>query len=403
MKLLTKRSLFAALVIVLAATVISACVWVVATTQGSRWLLESVASLGGIRFSAQRIEGRIIDRLRLTKVRVDLEQQHLELDTLELRWKPSLLLAGTVAIQELVVNGVRIQDNTPLDNKPPNLVWPRVSKKAQLFDGRIARLLVTDLSYRRLRDQPVLVTSIAGSVTWQDGTLSISDLRALAPSGHIYGSLSTGFKQPFLTADLGIDLAHPVAEMNRFSLKAGRSSGPGPEPFVGNITIAGGSGTRQLLEISGDVGMEHNAFNLRRLSLARPGQKGRITGEGSLAFTTLEPILTLQVKASGLDLAPELNVPTDLSGTLRFAGTLDSYKGDLTLANQAKGWQAATVSTAYRGNRDGVKLAPLTGSILDGTLAGNLDILWHDGFAMQGVINGRNLNPGRIAPTGKGG
>jgi translocation and assembly module TamB len=127
-----------------------------------------------------------------------------------------------------------------------------------------------------------------------------------------------------------------------------------------------------------------------------------MTADGSLEFTTLESVLALQIKVAGLDLAPELNVPTDLSGSLRFAGTLNSYRGDFTLANKAKGWQAATVSAAYHGTHEGVKLAPLNGRLLDGSLAGNLDIDWRNGFAVQGAISGVNLNPERLDPDWKG-
>src|SRR6185369_1241757 len=97
-----------------------------------------------------------------------------------------------------------------------------------------------------------------------------------------------------------------------------------------------------------------------------------------------------------------LNVPTDLSGTLRFAGTLNSHRGDFTLANQAQGWQTAAVSAAYQGTSEGVKLAPFNARILDGSLAGSLDMNWRDGFAMQGAISGRNLNPARFDPDWKG-
>ncbi|MBC8017300.1 MAG: translocation/assembly module TamB domain-containing protein [Verrucomicrobia bacterium] len=402
MNLLAKRILGAAVVIAMAGTVIAAIIWVAATTQGTRWLLTSAIPLSGVSFSAQKIEGRISDHLLLTEVRLGLAQQRVEIARLELRWKPLLLLAGTIAVQELSLKGVRVQDDAPPDNKPPILAWPRVSEFEQMFDGRIARLRVTDLVYRRLQEQPLQVTSIAGSVTWQDNLLSIMDLKAVSPSGQINGSVSAGFKQPSLTADLAIALAQPLAEMDRFSLQARQSQGTGPEPFVGNITVFGSAGTRKLLELGGEVGMARNAFNLRRLRLTRPAQKGLVTGDGSLAFTARESVLTLQIKAAGLDLAPELNVPTDLSGTLKFAGTLDSYRGNFTLANQAKGWQAATVSATYQGTREGMKLAPLTAMVIDGSLAGNLDIDWRKGFAMQGAISGRNLNPARIAPDWKG-
>ena len=404
MKPLTKLILGAVVAITLAGAgvVIAAIVWAAATPQGTRWLLESAIPLSGVSFSAKKIEGKIIDHLLLTEVRVGLAQQKVELDTLELRWKPLLLLTGTIAVQELTVNGVRIQDDAPPGNKPPVLAWPKVSANAQLFDGRIARLRVTNLSYRSMQKQPVQVTHIDGSITWQDSILSITDLKGVSPSGQLNGSISAGFNQPSLTADLAVALAHPIAEMDHFSLQARQSHDKGPEPFVGTVTVAGSAGTRKLLELSGDVGMARNAINLRRLRLTRPGQKGVVTADGSLAFTTLESVLALQINVAGLDLAPELNVPTDLSGTLRFAGTLNSYRGDFTLANTAKGWQAAVVSATYKGTLEGMKLAPLNGRILEGSLAGNLDIDWHNGFAMQGAISGRNLNPSRLDSDWKG-
>jgi len=147
--------------------------------------------------------------------------------------------------------------------------------------------------------------------------------------------------------------------------------------------------------------MARNAFNLRRLRLTNPGRKGLITAHGSLAFPSKEPVLSLQLTTEGLDLAPELHVPTNLSGALTFNGTLDNYRGDVTLGNRAKGWQATTLSATYQGTRSGMKLIP-TAKVLDGSVAGNLDLNWSNGFTLRGQISGRNINPARIDPAWKG-
>jgi translocation and assembly module TamB len=401
-KRLTKLYLGAAVAIGLAGVAMAFFVWVVATPAGSRWLLGTVLPRSGVGFSAQRVEGRILDQLHLSGVRLGLAQQKLEIDSLELRWRPLLLLAGTVAVQDLSLTGVRVQDNAPPAPKPPILAWPRVSGIRQLFEGKIARLRLANLSYRHLQEQPVLVTSVAGSLTWRDSLLSIADLAAIAPAGRLTGSVSAGFNQPSLTADLVISLLQPLAGMNRFSLQLRRGHRTAPEQLAGKIAIAGSAGTRKLLELSGEVGLARTALNLRRLRLTRPGQRGLVTADGSLAFTSRESVLALQVKAAGLNLAPELHVPTELSGTLRFAGALDSYRGEFTLANRAKGWQAATVSAAFQGSAAGVRLAPLTASVLAGTLAGDLDMNWRNGLALRWAISGRNLNPSRVAPDWQG-
>jgi translocation and assembly module TamB len=400
-KRLTKR-LVAAVAIVLAGAAIAGIAWVGATNDGARWFLSTVPALAGISFNAQEIEGRIIDHLRLTEVRLRVAQRKLELDTFELRWNPLLLLTDGVAVQELALDGVRIQDDTPYDTDPPIPAWPKVSGSAQWVDGKIAHLRVTDLIYRRLQGQPVRVTSIAGSVTWQDSLLTLRDLKAVFPSGLVHGTISAGFHQPSLMTDLAIALGKPVAGMDHFSLQVRQGNSTGTERFVGRVTLSGNAGTRKLAELGGDVVMVRTAIHLHRLILTRPGQKGRITADGSLAFKTPEPVLTLKVTATSLDLAPELNVPTDVSGTLTFAGTPDSYRGEFTFTNQGHGWQAATVSTTYQGTRDGMNLAPLTGTILDGSLSGNLEMDWRKGFALRGAIRGRNLNPAGIDPNWKG-
>lgn len=405
MKRLTMKSFAVVMAIALtaaAAAAVAFVVWAASTTAGTRWLLESVVPLSGVSFSAQKIEGRAIDHLLLTGVRAGSGQQTLELDTMELRWKPLLLLTGTVAVKELTINGMKIRDDAPQKDKPPVLAWPRVSGNSGLFDITIGRLRVTDIAYRRLQEQPLRVTAITGSATWQDGILSITGLEAVSPAGTVQGSFSTGFSRSSVTADLAVVLAHPLAEMDRLSLQVSPGKDAPLEQVAGVVKFTGSAGVRKLLELSGEVGMTSNAFNLRRLTLTRPGKRGVVTADGSLMLTLREPVLTVQIKVSGLDLDPELNVPTDLSGVLMFAGTPDSYRGTVTLANQALGWQSATVSADYRGTRRGVNLAPLNARLLDGTLAGNIDMDWRDGFALRGSISGRNLNPARFDPGWKG-
>jgi len=380
----------------------AALVWATATTQGTRWLLTSLLPLSGVNVTAHRIEGRLFDRLLLTGIRVTTLQQEMAVKTLELRWRPLLLLTGTVAIQELSVNGVRIQDDTPPDTKPPDLSWPKLPETAHLFDGTIARLRVSDISYRRLQDQPVLITSIDGSATWGADQFSLTGLNVTSPSGQASGSVAAGFKQPALTADLALASALPVAEMDRFSVQIRPGKNTSAKQFFGNVAVTGSAGTAKRLELSGEVGMAQNEFILKQLRLSSPQRGGVITADGSLTFTPREPVLSLQIKAAGLDLAPELNMPTDLSGTLKFAGTMDSYRGGFNFANNGKGWREAAVSASYSGSREEIHIAPLTARVLDGSLAGNLVADWRDGFTLRGTINGKNINPARIDPAWKG-
>lgn len=401
MKRLTKQILAVTMILVLTGLISTAVYWVAGTTSGTRWLLTKLPPLAGIHFSAQTIEGTVGKHLLLTQVRLGLPQQKIEVDRLELRWKPSLLLASTVAVKELTINGVRIQDNSPIDTTPPVLAWPKTPQTARLLDGSISQLRITDIVYRRLQEPALLVKSFTGSVLWQNSQLSIKGIKLVSDAAQLSGTVSAGFAQPSLTADLAVALMQPVADMNRFSIQVRPVSGS-PKPFMGTVTLGGARDMQKLLELSGDIGMTRNSLQLRRLHLVKPGQKGLITANGSLALTGKQSVLALDLKATGLDLAPQLNIPTDISGTLTFAGTLDRYQGSLSFSNQAKGWQAATVASAYHGTSQGVQFAPLKGSLLDGSLGGNLTIDWRKGFTMQGMINARNLNPTRISPDWQG-
>ena len=376
--------------------------WVTATPQGSRWLLKSIPSLTSVEFSARTIEGKISDRLLLSGVRLVLDQQRVEIDRVELRWKPLLLLTGTVGIKDLTLNGVRIQDDTPADDKPPLMEWPRASQRSQLLNAVIERLQITGLNYRRLEETILTDLFMTTSVSWEDGTLTLKKLTAGSAAGRVNGSISAGLGHPSLAADLTITAFEPLAEIDQLRLRLRPGKRNGDESLAASVTLEGNAGTKKLLELSGDVGMAGKTINLRRLSLNSTGQKGEISGDGSIAFQGSDPLLEVRMRLDSLDLAPQLDIATNVSGTITFSGNTDSYVGDVKLNNRGGEWRALAVTAAYEGNRDGVKLAPVAASVLDGSLAGNLHFDWRNGFAVAGNVSGRNLNPARLDPEWKG-
>ena len=339
------------LVVFLGAT---ACglVWLTGTTAGARWLLGSVSNLGGARVSAGKVEGRLIDHLRLHEVRLGFPGIKIELASVEIRWKPLMLLTGTVGVQDLTILGVRIEDSTPKSSRPPILAWPRVSGVTEFFDVKVAHLKLNDLIYRRLNEQPQRVAAIDTSLLWQDRFLYLKDLTVTAPSGRAAGTITAGFRRPSLSADLEISPTQPVAGISRFSLQTRLLPGSAPEQLAGMINVSGRklmAGKLRDLELSGEAGMIGNGFNLRRLRLAGKGVRGTISGEGNLILKSPEPLLTIRLKGTDLDLAPELGLPTDLSGTLTLTGSLERYRGRFMIANKGKSWRSAGVSGEYLG------------------------------------------------------
>jgi translocation and assembly module TamB len=375
--------------------------WLVGTTEGARWVMDAVSHHTPLTISARRVEGRLLDRLRLEGLRVAQAPFVVEIEGLDYRLQPRLLLSGRVAVRELTLDGVRIQDNTPADIAP-DLAWPRVSGVAGFFDGGIERLQVNRLTYRLRDRQSVSVTAISSSVSWRNALLSLSDLAAMSPDGRVAGSITAGFDRPTLQVGLTATPAKPFAGMDAFSLQGRFLSGLGPEQLAGGFTVAGSKGKVNFLMLAGEAGMTRNAFNFRKLRLTGPGRRGSVTGGGTISPTAQAPHLSLQLTVDGLDLSPELNTPTNLFGTLALAGTPGLYRGEFKLDNRGKGWQALHLSGSCQGSVKGMKLAPLTGSLLAGSLLANLDLDWAQEVSLKGTVRGRNLNPAGIFPEWAG-
>jgi translocation and assembly module TamB len=375
--------------------------WLAGTTDGVRWLMDAVSRHTPLTISAREVEGRLFDRLQLGSVRVALAPMEVEMERLDFRWAPLGLLVGRVTAKELTLTGVHIRDNTP-NETPPDLTWPRVSGLAGFFDGRIECLRVRGLTYRRLDGPPMNVTTISSSVSWRNTLLSLPDLAIVAPHGRITGNIAAGLSPPSLQFDLALTPAVPLAGVDAFSLQGRFLPGRNPEQLAGGFTAFGSSGNVKRLVLAGEAGMTRQSFNLRQLRLTGPGRPGTVTGEGTITLTAQEPLLALQFGADGIDLAPELKVPIDISGTLTLTGTPGLYRGEFTLANRGKGWRTARLSGAYQGDSTGIKLAPLSGSLLAGFVQGSLGVSWRDGIFLEGAISGRNLNPAGIDPDWMG-
>lgn len=377
--------------------------WVAGTTEGARWLLGAVSRFTQVEITARTVEGRLLDRLGLGGLRIGMQGREVAIDRLDLAWQPLRFMLGRIHIDELVVRGVRIRDDTP--RTPLSLAWPRLPGAAELFTGRLERLEVKDLAYRKLDDAPIVVDVLTAAATWQGAHLSIADLRAVTPYGRIDGRIDAGLSRPSLAADLTAFPNQTLAGMDRFVLQTRLRPGREPEQAAGRVTLTGGgkkTDAAPALELSAEAGVTRTAVLFRRLRLGGPALRGTITGEGRVDFTAVAPVLTLSLRVAGLDLSPQLGTATDLSGTLTFTGTVGQYRGRFSLGNKGAVWRGVRLAGAYAGNEEGVELNSLEGTLLAGTLRGNLIFDWREGLRVGGTLSGRNLDPARIAPDWKG-
>jgi len=376
--------------------------WLLGTREGAVFALTKLPETVGIRVSAQSVEGRLWDRLKLSGLRIVRPKLAVQIDRLDLSWQPRRLRDLHLAVSQLALKGVRVQDDAPPSAKTPTLGWPRVSGLTRRLTARVERLAVDGLSYRHLSAPPVLLNQLSGSLDYRDGTLTLSRLSADLLQGKGSGELVAGFSRPSLRLDLVLVPARAVNGLDLFSLQARLTEGKSPEFLAGSIAVAGRSGGAQRLELTGELAVTRDSFLVRRLNLARPGTRGSLTGSGRLTLTKKEPLLTLALKGSDLDLRDQLHQPTRLSGSLNFSGTASSYTGNLDLQNRGTGWQSASLAARYRGGLTRITLDQLNGLVLDGRLSGRLDVDWSKELQLRGTLAGRALNPGRLAADWSG-
>lgn len=376
--------------------------WLVDTSSGARFALATLSRLAGVQLSVQGVEGRLKDRLRLTGVRVVRPKVLVQVDRVDLSWNPDPLLQGKLMVHELAISGVRIQDDTPLSTKAPDMRWPKVAGWVRRMDARVTRFSLKGVSYRHLQEEPATIKELAASLALEEGLLTLSGGSVTAAQGSVSGELVAGLWHPSLKLDLRMVPSHPMAEMDTFSVQARLLPGKDPEQLAGPVALAGRSGGAQRLELNADLGVTNTGFNFRRLRVVRPGRPGTLTGSGSMTLTQAEPLFSFALEAADLDLSRELDYPARLSGTLTFSGSPANYLGKFDLANKAKGWQNARLAADYRGGKGGVKLAPLSGRFLDGQLQGALDIAWSQGVRVEGKLAGRGMDPSLLAPDWSG-
>ncbi|GFO60757.1 hypothetical protein GMST_30820 [Geomonas silvestris] len=376
--------------------------WLVGTGSGARFALETGAGAAGYRVSAQKVEGRLWDRLHLVGVALAKPKLSVEVRELDLVWQPQELFNWRLAVSRLALSGVTVQDDLPPSTKAPLLSWPRLSGMTRRLSGRVERLELARVSYRKLAQDPVLVERAAASLDYREGELGVTGLVVKLPQGRATGELAAGFFAPRLKIDLALVPQAPLNGMDSFALQARLSGGRGPELLAGSFAAAGKSRGRQRLELSGGLAVTQHAFLLRDLRLVRPGERGTLGGTGSLTLTAGAPLIALDLNARDLDLNEYLHRPTRLSGTLFFSGTSQRYRGSFDLKNRGPGWQSAALAARYQGTATTLRLSRIAAQALDGALSGNLDLDWLKEFTVRGRLAGRGLNPARLAPDWSG-
>ncbi|BCU07033.1 translocation/assembly module TamB domain-containing protein [Allochromatium tepidum] len=333
------------------------------TQSGLRWGLELAQRLAPETLSVGRIEGRVLDRLRLSDVTLHLPTLELRIGTLELDWSPRALLSGVLDVGRLAVRdldvalGPSAEDDEPLTL--PAIVLPLGVEVGELSLERL-RILRTGA------DEPLFALESA----------RLTDSR-LAGGELDLGRLEARLLDPALSAGL-----------------QGRATLTGDYPLALDLTWALDLSPEARLAGQGPV-----SGDLQRLELTQ-AMSGPVEAQlaaevkdvlGALGWEGRIEVARVDLPAFQSDLPP-----IEAQARLTTTGTLDEAALSGSLAVHAPdrpdlGRLALVLDLLWKEDRLNVRALELTEQVstADLRLQGELDLSEEPGrFALEGDWKG---------------
>ena len=383
--------------VLIAGALVSLVIWALNTPEGTRVLLKTLSILTSLKIDSQEITGRLRDELKIRGLRVRWPQGELRSESFHLRWQAEELWNRRLLVHELSLDGVQVKDNRPETGPVSFRGWPETPFWLSRLQGQVDSLRIRKGTYQRLLEKPVPLETLFARLHWDGETLNVRDFTLAGPSVQAEGSMKLGLSRPSLGLDLQTTLADEIAGLDSFQIQLGLEPVPAREEAKGSFSLSARRKAAEQLHLEGNLGLTRSALQLQNVRLLQPGRKERIQGEGEIAFGE-KPVFSLKADFSGITPVPELELLSNLQGTIEIKGPLDKYRGRLTVANQAKSWQKAGASAVFRGNLENLEVTTLMGRWLDGSVKGPFRLSWAEGFSLQGNLQGRRLNPGLLTP-----
>lgn len=271
--------------------------WVLGTQGGLHFSLSLVKKLAPDLLQVERVDGRILGDLHLRGLRVRAPGLALDLDYLDLRWRPFATLAdGTLRISELRVSGLNIATapatDTTEDEKPGPVALPSIRLP---FRIELEQAVVESLSIGTLGEEARFrIDRIALATDWSGSTLTLKQLTFALPKPMLEAAAQGKLE---VTGDypMTLELSWSLAQQPNWEL-------------IGTTTVAGDlEALRVKQQLTGSAQAELRAL-IRELR-EQPSWEGELK------------IRQADLRAFQADLPM-----SDLSGTLTTSGDLDDAR-----------------------------------------------------------------------------
>ncbi|MEZ5530097.1 MAG: translocation/assembly module TamB domain-containing protein [Porticoccaceae bacterium] len=137
-------SLLAVFMALLLASLLGGGYLLLATEDGSRWLLEKATRQAGIEMSWQEVSGTLLDGMQFWELEIRQPELTINADRVSGRWQLSGLFSGTLQIGQLQLDNLVITESPSGAETPPS-PWPALTSPLPVA---LESVLVTRLHYR---------------------------------------------------------------------------------------------------------------------------------------------------------------------------------------------------------------------------------------------------------------
>jgi translocation and assembly module TamB len=374
--------------------------WLLGTTEGARWAFKESTYLSGVTIEADEIQGYLWDRLELRNLRIKWASCDITVSKLKLRWYLWLLINGKIAVRDLDIEDITIHEKYPA-TRPYSFSWPVGPRALSWLQGWVSNLRADTVNIISLDGKPVTFRRLSAAVNWYYGILQAKGLRTEYEGEAVTGSGEMSFDGPLLNGSFKISRGQKGGLLNEASLDEVsldvKLLDKGKDVAAGPIKVGLRLHRGQEFHLDGTIALHSGKIELSKSNVTEKSRQGTVATTATLDFADPEKN-SLSLTFNDLNLTRDSGLPGLFSGVLTFHGTPASYRGRLNISHKGgEKWAPVTLNGSCKGNLDGMQVVVEKGTILQGSLTGNLSVRWVREPGLGGMIHARGLNPGIVA------
>ncbi|MHB8109002.1 MAG: translocation/assembly module TamB domain-containing protein [Syntrophorhabdaceae bacterium] len=389
----------AVVLFIVACTVLAICLltaFLFYTSSGTSVVLKGVQRFAPGNIHIDSYSGTLGTTLRLEGLTLKFGDTVINAGSLDLKWRPWQLVAARFVIDDLLLRDTVITGGKKEEDKPVDLTLPRLPRFFTMFYGWIYRARLHNLVYTSSDGGKFTIAQFTGSVILKRGVayLNIVDLKT--DYGSAFGHILVNLVNPGIRTRLTANPQKNTANIDTITFEANLPSAQGNEQVAGPLSITMISGKREMLKLESRLGFEKQRIRLSKARIIKGPEKGIIEGDALMDLSGKTPAFDVAAKITDIDLAPQVPVKTQLSGTIRASGNTDAFTGEFNLANQGESWKEFSLRADLNGTGDRIRLENLNASVFGGTITGQSELTRGPAINVTAQLTGHGINPAKM-------